>query len=106
MLGLASHKTSHISALVGVVEETFHKSPSLFTGRQKLSPQIGLIFMSVDLTSPPFVIGHTFILGDKVLHILKCSPHILTRAEDSSLDSIVQFNQTQMTSKIQLGRSN
>jgi hypothetical protein len=59
-----SHKTNHTSAPVDVVEEISHKSPSLLTGRQQLGEQIGLIFMSVDITSPLFVIGHT--LTDKV----------------------------------------
>jgi hypothetical protein len=58
-------KTNHTSAPVDVVEEISHKSPSLLTGRQQLSQQIGLIFMSVDIASPLFVIGHA--LTDKVV---------------------------------------
>jgi hypothetical protein len=48
----------------------------------------------------------TFDLGKKILHILNCSSHILIRTEGPSLDSVVQFNQIQMASKVQLGRSN
>jgi hypothetical protein len=59
----SSHKTNHTSAPVDVVEEISHKSSSLLVGGQKLSQQVGLIFMSADITSPPFVIGHA--LTDK-----------------------------------------
>jgi hypothetical protein len=61
----SSHKTNQISAPVDVVEEISHKSPSLLTDKQQLSQHIGLIFISVDITSPPFVIGHS--LTDKVV---------------------------------------
>jgi hypothetical protein len=60
----SSHHTNHTSAPVDVVEEISHKSPSLLTGRQQLSQQVGLIFMSADIASPPFVIGHS--LTDKM----------------------------------------
>jgi hypothetical protein len=61
----SSHKTNHTSAPVDMVEKISHKSPSLLTGRQQLSQQIGLIFMSADITNHPFVIGHA--LTDKVV---------------------------------------
>jgi hypothetical protein len=63
--GHSSQKTNHTSAPVHVVEEISHKSPTLLAGRQQLSQQVGLIFMSADITSPPFVIGHS--TTDKVV---------------------------------------
>jgi hypothetical protein len=67
---------NHTSAPVDVVEEISHKSPSLLTGGQQLSQQIGLIFMSVDITSPPFVNVHA--LTDKVVCRLSinCFSHL------------------------------
>jgi hypothetical protein len=61
----SSRKPNHTSAPVDVVEEISYESPSLFTGRQQLSQQIGLVYMSDDITSPPFVIGHS--LKDKMV---------------------------------------
>jgi hypothetical protein len=53
----SSYKANHTCPL-HVVEEISHKSPFLLTGRQQVSQQLDFIFMSVDINSPPFGIGH------------------------------------------------